>query len=215
MKQKLLIGLFVLLAASFSFAQTGEQAPIVERAFEYKDWVYKNIATDRDMNLRKFVNGKKLVMVTYFSPWCPNWKTNVAFVQKMYEKYKSQGFDVIAVGEYASVDAMKKHVADYKLAFPVVWESDSQAARLTTTHYQQRQAAGDTRKWGSPWYVFLEGAKVEPAGNVFTRKTAVVNGELIEAEAEKYIREKLGLEKKALIEACDPKNSETAKFVKP
>jgi len=215
MKQKLLIGLFVLLAASFSFAQTGEQAPIVERAFEYKDWVYKNIATERDMNLRKFVNGKKLVMVTYFSPWCPNWKNNVAFVQKMYEKYKSQGFDVIAVGEYASVDAMKKHVEEYKLTFPIVWESDSRDARVTTTHYQQRQAAGDTRKWGSPWYVFLEGAKVEPAGSVVTRKTAVVNGELIEAEAEKYIRQKLGLEKNASIEACDPKKSETANLVKP
>jgi len=62
--------------------------------------------------------------------------------------------------------------------------------------------------------VFLEGTKVEPAGNVFTRKTAVVNGELIEAEAEKYIREKLGLEKTASIEACDPKKPETANLVK-
>lgn len=215
MKRSILAAIMAFILAGAAFSQTGEQAPIVERDFEYKDWVYKNIATDRDMNLRKFVNGKKLVMVTYFSPWCPNWKNNAAFVQKMYDKYKGNGFDVIAVGEYASVDAMKKHVDEYKLTFPVVFESDSQAARLTTTHYQLRQAAGDTRKWGSPWYVFLEGSKVEPAGNVFTRKTPVVNGELIEAEAEKYIRTKLGLDKTAAVEVCDPAKPTTANLVKP
>ena len=56
-----------------------------------------------------------------------------------------------------------------------------------------------------------------------TEKTFIVNGELIEAETEKFVREKLGLpaeEKKTdkttsqTIEACEPEKK-IANFVKP
>ena len=68
-----------------------------------------------------------------------------------------------------------------------------------------------------------EPAKLSKKGDVLTEKTFVVNGELIEAEAEKFVREKLGLpaeEKKAdkttsqAIEACEPEKKAVS-FVKP
>ena len=86
MKFILAIG-FILSSLVFAFGQGGnEQSPIVEKDIAYKDWVYKNVQTGSDMNLRKFTLGKKLVMVVYFAPWCPNWKHDLAFVQAMYEK---------------------------------------------------------------------------------------------------------------------------------
>ncbi len=211
----------VLSSFVFSFAQN-EQSPIVEKDITYNDWVYKNVQTGNDMNLRKFTVGKKLVMVVYFAPWCPNWKHDLAFVQAMYEKYKGSGFDVIAVGEYDPVDSMKSHIGQYKFTFPVVWESDARTAKQTTSHYGYRRSVGDTRNWGSPWYIFLEVGKLEPMGLAMTKKASVVNGELIRPDAEKFIREKLGLKAEAAagiakageIEVCEPGHKDTA-LVKP
>lgn len=211
-----------LFSLTFASAQT-EQAPLQEKEIKYKDWTYKSIRDDKPVNLREFSNKKKLVMVVYFAPWCPNWKHEAPFAQKLYEKYKANGFDVIGVGEYDTIDAMKTNLDTFKITFPVVSESDSKEARQKTLHYDYRNAVGDTRGWGSPWNIFLEPSKLTKKGDVLTEKTFVVNGELIEAEAEKFVREKLGLpaeEKKAdkaaskTVEACEPEKK-TASFVKP
>jgi thiol-disulfide isomerase/thioredoxin len=206
---------FILVSSVLVFAQN-EQAPIVEKEIAYKDWAYKNLQSGADTNLRKFASGKKLVMVVYFAPWCPNWKYDYPFVQKMYEKYKGQGFDVIAVGEYEPIESMKNIVTSQKVTFPVVWESDARTAKQTTTHYQYRRSVGDTRNWGSPWYIFIEVEKFEAADGV-TKKAPIVNGELMRPEAEKFIREKLGLKAETsdllnagAIDACEPEKKTTA-----
>jgi hypothetical protein len=108
---------------------------------------------------------------------------------------------------------MKMHIAEYKLTFPVVSESDARTAKQTTLHYGYRRATGDTRNWGSPWYIFLEMEKLEKDGTLLTKRASIVNGELIQPDAEKFIREKLGmppsttdlkLSSAAATEICDP-----------
>lgn len=190
---KTLAILAILLFSFVSASAQNEQAPILEKEFKYKDWTYKNVRGEGETNLRQFTNGKKLVMVVYFAPWCPNWKHEAPFAQKLYEKYKANGFDVIGVGEYDSIASMKTHLDAFKITFPAVYESETRDARLKTPHYEQRKAAGDMRGWGSPWNVFLIPSKLEKKGDKLTEKTFVVNGELIEAEAEKFVREQLGL----------------------
>lgn len=202
--------IFIISAFTFAFGQN-EQSPIVEKEFGYKDWTYKNLKGDGSTNLRQFASGKKLVMVVYWAPWCPNWKHDVAFVQELHNKYAKDGLAVIGVGEYDSVDKMKQNYEQNKLSFPSVYESTGTGERLTTVHYSQRAAAGDTRKWGSPWYVFLEPGKLQ-AGEVLAGKVSVVNGELIRPDAEKFIREKLGLgtggsiaaARSGEVEICEP-----------
>ena len=212
----------VLFGSMVAFAQS-EQAPILEKQIKYKDWTYKSVRDDKPVNLRQFAENKKLVMVVYFAPWCPNWKYEAPFAQKLYEKYKANGFDVIGVGEYDTVAAMKTHLDQFKITFPAVYESDARDAKQKTLHYEYRKSVGDTRGWGSPWNIFLEPARLTKKGDVLTEKTFIVNGELIEAETEKFVREKLGLpaeEKKAdkatskTIEACEPE-TKSVNFVKP
>jgi peroxiredoxin len=213
---------FLLIASLFAAAQT-EQAPVLEKEIKYKDWTYKSVRDDKTINLREFTNKKKLVMVVYFAPWCPNWKHEAPFAQKLYEKYKANGFDVIGVGEYDTVEAMRANLDAFKITFPVVYESEARTAKQTTLHYEYRKAVGDTRNWGSPWNIFLEPSKLQKKGDVLTEKTFVVNGELIETEAERFVREKLALpaeEKKPdkaisqTIEACEPAKKAVS-FVKP
>jgi hypothetical protein len=84
----------------------------------------------------------------------------------------------------------------------VVSESEAREARDKTPHYGYRQATGDTRRWGSPWNIFLEPALLAKEGEVLTEKAWVVNGELIEVDVEKFIAEKLN----ASSAAVEPRN---------
>jgi peroxiredoxin len=221
MKTLILCAALLLSLAAGASAQH-EYAPLVEKEVKYKNWSYKRLDGGKEINLREAVAGKKLALVVYFAPWCPNWKLQAPFAQKMYDQYRASGLEVIGVGEYAGLDQMKTSVETYKITFPVVYESDSTAAKQTTAHYEYRRATGDTRNWGSPWSIFLVPAELKKQGDVLTEKTFVVNGELIEAEAEAFIRQKLGLSKdekkaataqKAATEVCDPATA--TNFAKP
>jgi len=213
---------FILIVSGLTFAfGQNEPTPVAEKEIGYKDWTYKNLKGDGETNLRQFAKGKKLVMVVYWAPWCPNWKHDVAFVQELHQKYAKDGFAVLGVGEYDTVDKLKQNYEQNKLTFPAVYEQATSSGRLTSLHYSQRTAAGDTRKWGSPWYVFLEPSKLQTEGDVLATRVNVVNGELIRENAEKFIREKLGLgaggalatARSKEIEVCEPAQQTT--LVKP
>ena len=224
---KSLLALAILLIG-FTFVNAQhEYAPLKEHELKYKDWTYKSVRDDKTVNLRDFAKGKKLVMIVYFAAWCPNWKLEAPVAQKLYDKYKAKGFDVIGVSEYASVANAKTGLDTLKITFPVVSESDSTDAKQKTLHYEYRKAAGDTRNWGTPWNIFLEPKLLNKEGDILMQKAFIVGGELVEDEVEKFVRLKLGIplqEKKAentnakkdSAEACDPeKNAITFKKPEP
>lgn len=169
-----------------------EYSPLVEKTVNYKNWSLPNLKTAIDEDLRSLIAGKKLVMIVYFAPWCGNWRNEAPFVDKLYQKYKDQGFLVIGVGEYASLEQIHQFWGEAGPTYPVVVESESREEKLKTPHYAYRQSTGDNRNWGSPWNIFLEPAKVNRKGEVLTEKAWVVNGELIEDEVDKFISAKVG-----------------------
>jgi thiol-disulfide isomerase/thioredoxin len=174
-----------------------EYAPLEERAINYKDWTLEPLsAKAKPVNLREWAKGKRLVLVVYYAPWCGNWHYEAPVVARLHEKYKAHGFDVIAVNEYGSAEEARAYFAKSGGApYTVVVESEDREARDKTSHYAYRQASGDERWWGSPYNVFLEPAKLTATGDVVAEKAWVVGGELIEADVEKFVRERLGLDK--------------------
>ena len=88
---------------------------------------------------------------------------------------------------------MKSILDTLNITFPAVYESDNRDKRQYTPHFSYRQSTGDKRNWGSPWYIFLTPAVMEKKGDTLTKKTFVINGEMIEAEGEQFIRKHLGL----------------------
>jgi thiol-disulfide isomerase/thioredoxin len=191
-----------------------EWAPLLEQKLDYKDWTFKSLKDGAPTNLRELSKGKKLVLVVYFAPWCGNWKNEAPTVSRLYEKYKSQGLEVVAVSEYASADDSRKYFESQGGApFPVVVESEAGDQKEKTTHYAYRKSIGDPRNWGSPFNIFLEPAKLNASGEVLTEKAWVVGGELIEKDVERFVRERLGLTEQGTVEPCkdEPQKAEIKK----
>ncbi len=203
MKLALLVLALTIVAPTAAFAQGGhEYSPLVEKTVNYKNWTLNNIKDDKAVDLRAAVQGKKLVMVVYFAPWCGNWRHEAPVAARLYEKYKNQGFEVIGVGEYGSREDVRKFFGEAGAPYTVVTESETREDREKTPHYGYRQLTGDTRRWGSPWNIFLEPALLAKTGDVLTEKAWVVNGELIEEEVDKFIAERLKGSTAQAIEPC-------------
>ena len=200
MKKFILILFTLILTSVATVAQDGhEYAPVLEKTVNYKTWTLNDLASNKPVALRSLMQGKKLVMVLYFAPWCPNWRNEAPVAATLYEKYKSQGFEIVGVSEYGSRDDVKAFFGPAGAPYPVVSESESRDDREKTPHFGYRQLTGDTRKWGSPWNIFLEPAKCT-SGDVLTEKAWIVNGELILADADKFIHDRLAAN--AVITPC-------------
>ncbi|MDQ5844548.1 MAG: TlpA family protein disulfide reductase [Acidobacteriota bacterium] len=202
LKSALMI-LLLLAVAPFTHAQGGhEYSPLVEKTVNYKNWTLNELKDNKPVDLRSLVQGKKLVMVVYFAPWCANWRHEAPVAAKLYEKYKGQGFEVIGVSEYGSRDEVRTFFGAAGAPYVVVSESETREARDKTPHYGYRQLTGDNRRWGSPWNIFLEPASLSKTGDVLTEKAWVVNGELIEDEVDKFIAERLKSSTAKALEPC-------------
>jgi thiol-disulfide isomerase/thioredoxin len=202
---KTLLLILVLLVPAFApaalRAQNGhEYSPVQEKTVNYKNWTLNDLRTNKPVSLRSLMQGKKLVMVLYFAPWCPNWRNEAPVAAGLYERYKSQGFEIVGVSEYGTRDDVKAFFGPSGPPYPVVSESESRDDREKTPHYGYRQLTGDARKWGSPWNIFLDPTKCNSSGEVLTEKAWIVNGELIETEVDKFIHDRLAAN--AVITPC-------------
>ncbi len=194
MKIKLVLFTCFLLLPFSVFAQGNhEYAPIEEKTINYKDWTLKSLKDDKEINLRQWTDGKKLVLVVYFAPWCPNWRNEAPIIEKLNEKYGAQGLSIIAISEYAPLTDVRNYFGEKGAPYAVVSDSLSRDEREKTAHYTYRTATGDHRRWGSPYNIFIDPSKLTKEGEALTEKAWVVNGELIEADADKFIREHLAL----------------------
>jgi thiol-disulfide isomerase/thioredoxin len=204
MKRLFALIVFALaLAPVATYAQDEhEYSPLVEKTVNYKNWTLNDLKDNKPVDLRSLVQGKKLVMVVYFAPWCSNWRNEAPVAARLYEKYKDQGFAVIGVSEYDARDTVSTFFGPTGSPYPVVSESESREDRDKTPHFGYRQATGDMRKWGSPWNIFLEPASLSKTGEVLTEKAWIVNGELIEADVDKFIADHLKSKTASVITPC-------------
>lgn len=193
--------LVLVVSAGVAHAQH-EYSPLVEKTVNYKNWTLPNLTSAKDEELRNLIAGKKLVMIVYFAPWCGNWRNEAPIAAKLYEKYKAQGFQVIGISEYANSADTTDYFGKDGPPYPVFTETSSRDDKEKSTHYAYRQLTGDTRKWGSPWNIFIEPDKVNKTGEVLTEKAFVVNGELVEDEVDKFIASKVGAATATVIQPC-------------
>ena len=178
--------------ANLARGAQAESASIVEHQLDFFSFTYETV--DGPMfNLRDYVQGKRLVIVEYLAGWCPNSNRNGHIIQRLWTRYRERGLGVVGVAEYSSVNELRIHIGRIGIDYPIVIETRSRDQRKGSLHYKYRRAAGDNRKWGTPFYVIIEARDIAPAAATgpLARRVYTVSGEIVEDEAEEFIKRSL------------------------
>ena len=70
-----------------------------------------------------------VVLVNLWATWCPPCKEEMPALQAFYEKYKSDGFVLIAINQEEPREVVEPFVKEFGLTFPVWLDLDYQAER--------------------------------------------------------------------------------------
>ncbi|HXG67027.1 MAG TPA: redoxin family protein [Blastocatellia bacterium] len=189
----MLVGLLLGLAGWPGAADDKpEFAPIVERKLSFYDFTLKT-PDGGDFNLRSHAADKQLTIIGFAAGWCKNSNNNAHVVKRLYDKYHERGLGVVVVMEYSTPEEVRVHLNRVGIVYPVVIETDSRASRKKSRHYEYRRKVEDKRKWGTPFYVILDRKDIGPErpDGLLASRVYTVSGEIIEAEAEAFIEQKL------------------------
>jgi glutathione peroxidase-family protein len=183
----------VAISKAISPSSDPEPAPIVERLLGFEDFTLKTF-DGQSFNLRKYTDGKRLTIVSYVAGWCDNSNHNGHVIKRLYDRFRDRGLGVVAVAEYSTPEEIAVHVKRIGADYPIVVETDNLGARKESLHYKYRSQVGDSRKWGTPFHVIISSRDIEPpsSGGIIAHRVYTVSGEMIEAEAERFIEQHLG-----------------------
>jgi hypothetical protein len=171
---------------------TPEYAPIVELTLDFYDFNYRT-ADGSSFDLLDYARGKRLLIVEYFAAWCPNSNRNGHIIERLWNEYRDRGLCVVGVAEYSDADELRIHIGRIGADYPIVIETGKRDQRKGSLHYKYRRAAGDKRKWGTPFYVIIEERDLigaTPKG-LIARHLYTISGEMEESEARQFILQRI------------------------
>ena len=134
----------------------------------------------------KFIEGKKIVLLTFLRADCENSQFEYPNIEKNYQKYKNKGFDVFTIMEYTDADHLDEFLMTY---FPSVTvtlgtrSKEEEDIRFLTDHYRLRKSLGDIRKWGTPFSFLIKDGDLQ---NVW-----YVGGEFNPGDLEEFLKKNL------------------------
>ena len=124
-------GLMILMAGMIGFALyqpvegTKEKGPVVgSQAPDFQ------LETLDGKSLRLSDLRGKGVLVNFWATWCKPCREEMPAIQKMYEKYRDRGFEVVAVNIAETPVAVQGFTRQLGLTFPVVLDRDRQVTKL-------------------------------------------------------------------------------------
>jgi len=76
----------------------------------------------------------KVVMLNFWASWCPPCRREMPSLQRLYEKYRSQGLVVVAINQWEDPDLVFEFIGrlDLEPSFPVLLDHESKVAE----HYR-------------------------------------------------------------------------------
>jgi peroxiredoxin len=106
----------------------------------------------------------KVVFLNFWATWCPPCRAEMASMERLYKRFKDKGLVILAVNLQEEAKAVRRFIAEQKLSFPVVLDSNGRvgaiygARSVPTTYLVGRDGnvlAGTIggREWDSKEYV--------------------------------------------------------------
>jgi peroxiredoxin len=72
----------------------------------------------------------KAVLINFWGTWCEPCKREMPLIQKAYEKYHKQGFEVVSIDQKEAKFIVNKFIKQYGLTFPVMQDKDSKVNNM-------------------------------------------------------------------------------------
>ncbi len=73
--------------------------------------------------------GGKVVYVDFWASWCTPCRHSFPWMQEMYDKYRKQGFEIIAVDVDKDHSSAMDFLQDTKVSFPIIFDSTGSLAK--------------------------------------------------------------------------------------
>jgi peroxiredoxin len=137
---------FLMLLHTWGYLPGGiatDTTPIHTRAVLAPDFSLP----DADGNLRRLSSFRgRVVLLNFWATWCPPCRSEMPSLEALYQAYKHQGFEVLAVASDAQgVDVVQPFVAQHRLTFPTLLDTTTHVTRvygvttLPTTYVLDRE----------------------------------------------------------------------------
>lgn len=145
-----------------------------------KQLQYPKLNSKDSILVSGYIAKHPVTLIWYFASWCWNCNQEAPILHKLYQKYHSQGFQVLGVGVYSPRKKLAQFRKKYDLQFPIVVGPSTvkkKSTRQMTYHYQFRKAVGDQRTWGTPFSILVLNGKFSPiyvASGEFTERDLTV-----------------------------------------
>ncbi len=79
-----------------------------------------------DVSMQKILDKSEIVMLSFWATWCTPCKEEMKKMAELYDKYKSQGFEYVAISvdNQKSVAKVKAFITAQEYSFPVLLDTD-------------------------------------------------------------------------------------------
>jgi len=81
-----------------------------------------------NISLKEFQG--QVVLINFWATWCPPCRLEMPFLEAAYQRYKDQGFTVLAVDQQESPQAVRAYFQELGLTFPVVIDGTGEVSSL-------------------------------------------------------------------------------------
>ncbi|MCS7228086.1 MAG: TlpA family protein disulfide reductase [Endomicrobia bacterium] len=119
MKSLIYIFIISLIFLNIIESQTAEK-------YKYIDFDLPTISTS-NIKLSKIV-GNKLILINFWTTWCPYCLNEIPKLNTLYEKYKEKGLEIIGINIKEPEKIVKKFVEEHKIKYNIALDKDGSIA---------------------------------------------------------------------------------------
>ena len=122
-----------------------------------QNFILKNL-NGREVSLEDYRG--QIILINFWATWCPPCLLEMPSMEKLYAKFKNEGFTILAIDLQEEADNVKVFKEKYKLNFPILLDSDGVVGQfyavksIPTTYLVDREgyligSALGARNWAS------------------------------------------------------------------
>lgn len=98
---------------------------------QYFDGALKDM-DGKTVRLADYV-GEKVIFLNLWATWCPPCKAEMPSMEKLYQKYKDKGFEMIAVSQGEDTKTVTKFLSKHDYTFPIFTDPNNEIAKNYST----------------------------------------------------------------------------------